>query len=99
MTDSALAELLSWLMNMAAIALLMIRKTCGSALGGLMAGAALWSLSLASHFLRVHVLFMREALDPELTHLRRKTYSRPLSVNRRFVTYNAHLTRCLCKVL
>lgn len=85
-------------MNMAAIALLMIRKTRRGTLGRLMAGAALWSLSLASHLLRVHVLFVREPLDPELTHLRRKTYSCPLSVNWRLVTYDAHLTRCICKI-
>ena len=64
-----------------------------------MAGGALWSLSLASHLFRVHVLFVREPLDPELTHLRRKTYSRTLSVNWGLVTYDAHLTRCICKIL
>src|SRR2546422_8081866 len=85
-------------MNMAAVALVMIRKTRRGALGRLMAGAAFCSLSFASHLRRIHVLFVREPLDAELTHLRRKAYSRPLRVYRRLVTYHAHLTRCICKI-
>ena len=86
-------------MNVTAIALLMIGKTGCGALGGLMASAALWSLGLAGHLFRVHMLFVRERLDSELTHLRRKAYPCPLSVNRRRMTYDAHLARCVSEVL
>ena len=96
-TDPALAELLIRLMNVAAIALLMVRETRRRAFGRSMASAALRSLRL--DLLRIHVLSVREPLDAELTHLRRKTYPGPLRVDRRFVTYDAHLTRCVCKIL
>lgn len=86
-------------MNMAAIALLMLGKTRRRALRGLMAGTALRRRCLASHLLRIHVLLVRERLDSELAHLRWKAYSSPLSINRRRVTYDAHLTRRICEIL
>ena len=86
-------------MNVATITLLMTRKTRRGAFRGLMAGIALRSLTLPGHLLRIHMLFVRESLYPELTHLGRETYSRTLGVNRRFVAYDAHLTRGIRKVL
>jgi len=64
-----------------------------------MTRAALWALSLTRHFLRIHVLLVREPLHTKLVHLGWKTYSCALCVNRRFVTYDAHLTRRIRKVL
>ncbi len=85
-------------MNVTAITLLMIRKTRRGAFS-LMACVALWSRRLAGHLLRVHMLFVRERFDPELTHLPRKAYPCPLSINRRRVAYDAHLARCICEIL
>jgi hypothetical protein len=63
-----------------------------------MAGAALGSFSFAGHLFWIHVLLMRETLDPELAHLRRKTDPCSLRVNRRFVADDAHLTRRVAEV-
>lgn len=98
MAHSALAELLIRLMNMTAIALLMVRKTRRGAFGGLMTRVALWGLGLPGHLLWVHVLFVREAFYSELAHFGRKTYPGSLGVKRRLMTYNAHLTRTICKI-
>jgi hypothetical protein len=98
-TYAALAKLLIRLMNVAAIALLVIWKAGRSTLGGLMTRAAFRGLRFASHLLRVHVLFVRESLNPEFSLLSRKADSRSLSINRRCMAYDAHLTRRVCKVL
>ncbi|HKA20530.1 MAG TPA: hypothetical protein VKN18_19755 [Blastocatellia bacterium] len=97
-TDSAFAQLLIGLVNVAAIALLMVRITRGRALRRCVTGAAFWRLSLTGHFLWIHVLPVRETLYAELTHLGGKTYSRALRIHRRFVTNNAHLTRRIRKI-
>jgi len=60
--DPAFPELLIRLMNVAAITLLMIRKTRSRALSRYMTRAALWGFSLTGHFLCVHVLLVREPL-------------------------------------
>jgi hypothetical protein len=64
-----------------------------------MTSTALWSIGLASHFLGIHVLLMRETFDSELTHLRGETDSGSLGVHRRFMTYDAHLTGGARKIL
>jgi hypothetical protein len=63
-----------------------------------MTRAAFWGLGLPGHFLCIHMLFVRETLNSKLTHLGGKTYSRALRVNRRFMTNNTHLTRCISKI-
>ena len=98
MTDPAIAELLRWLMSMAAIALLMRRERRLYTVWKLMAAAALGSFGLAGHLFWIHVLLMREPLDPELAHFRRKTDPRSLRINRRFVADDAHLARCVAEV-
>ena len=99
MTNPALAQFLIGLMNVAAIALLMLGETRRRTFRRSMTGAALRRRSLFSHLLRIHMLLVRERLDPKLAHPGRKAYSRPLSVNRRRVTHSAHLTRGVCKIL
>ena len=96
MTYTALAQLLSCLVNVTAITLLMIRKTRYGPFGRLMAGAALWRLGFACHLFRVHMLFMRERLDSKLAHLRRKANSGPLGINWRRMTDDAHLAGSTC---
>jgi hypothetical protein len=96
--DPAFTKLLTRLMNVAAVALLMIRKTRCRALSRRMTSAAFWCFCLTGHFLGIHMLLVREPLYTKLTHLCRKTYPGSLSINRRFVTYDAHLARGICKV-
>jgi len=98
MTNSALAEFLCWLMSVATIALLMRRKRRLDRVCKLMASAALGALGFAGHLFRIHVLFVRETLEAELGHLRRKTDSRSLRVHRRLVAHDAHLTRRIAEV-
>ena len=63
-----------------------------------MASAAVDRSILAFHLLRVHVVFVRESLQPELAHLRGKAYPRPLSVYGASVTDDAHLARRVSKI-
>src|SRR5262249_43826163 len=81
-TDSAFAELLICLVNVAAIALLMIRITRGRTLCRCVTGTAFRGLSLPRHFLWIHVLLVRKPLYSKLAHLGWKAYSGALRVNR-----------------
>ena len=63
-----------------------------------MTGIAIRRYALAFHLLRVHVISVRESFQPELAHLCRKTYPRPLRIYGAGVTDYAHLARRVRKI-
>ena len=99
MTDPALAQLLTRLVGVAAIALLVRWEARVDAVGKLMAGVAPHRLPLALHLLGVHMIFMREPLDAKLAHLRGEADPRSLRVNRRRVADYTHLARRVGEIL
>ena len=97
-TDPALAKFLLRLMRVTAITLLMVWESRSDPVGELMANIAGGRHALAFHLLRIHVVSVRETFQPELCHLCRKTYPRPLRIDGAGVTDYAHLARGVCKI-